>query len=95
VHHRQPRGMGGSRLTSANSISNLMLLCGSGTTGCHGEVESRRKNAVAEGFIVPRPASPESTPVLYQGHTWVLLTVDGELEPWNPDAAGSSYSDWV
>jgi hypothetical protein len=91
VHHRQPRGMGGSRLASANGVANLMLLCGSGTTGCHGEVESRRKQAVAEGYIVPRPGVPETTPVNYRGQGWHLLTADGSVEPWTPDVAPSSF----
>ena len=85
--------MGGSRNPSANSVANLMLLCGSGTTGCHGEVESHRTSAVAEGFIVPRPANPETTPVLYRRSDWRVLTADGSVEPWNPDAVLSSSSD--
>jgi hypothetical protein len=36
VHHRRNRGAGGSR--TANVIANLILLCGSPTTGCHGDV---------------------------------------------------------
>ena len=37
VHHRQPRSAGGSW-----HPANLLDLCGSGTTGCHGLVEAHR-----------------------------------------------------
>jgi hypothetical protein len=43
VHHRRPRMMGGSRNESTYiKPANLIVLCGSGTTGCHGWVESNR-----------------------------------------------------
>lgn len=77
--------MGGSRMASANSPANLMLLCGSGTTGCHGEVESRRTQAVADGFIVARPGVPETTPVYYRRERWLLLTAEGGTVYWVPE----------
>ena len=46
-HHRIPRGRGGT-----NVLSNLMLLCGTGTSGCHGMVESRRTIAYDNGWLV-------------------------------------------
>lgn len=82
--------MGGSRNPAINSVANLLLLCGSGTTGCHGHVESHRAEAVEQGFIVPRPASPESCPVFYRLEQWVLLTPDGRVEPWEPAVESSS-----
>jgi len=33
VQHRRPRGMGGTRWQGINKPSNLMILCGSATTG--------------------------------------------------------------
>lgn len=62
-HHRQPRGMGGSTGPEVNSPANLLLVCGTGTTGCHGDIESDRSVAVALGLLVPRPADPASTAV--------------------------------
>ena len=38
LQHRDPRGAGGSRY--ANTMANLVTLCGSATTLCHGHVES-------------------------------------------------------
>lgn len=76
VHHRRPRGMGGSKNAATNSPSNLVLLCGSGTSGCHGEVESDRWMAVQDGLIVPQHADPATTPVLL-ARGWTVLTDDG------------------
>ena len=78
IHHRRPRGMGGTKRPESNLPANLLTLCGSGTTGCHGEVESNRTAAVADGFLVSQHADPEVIPV----HTWrgkVLLSNDGML----------------
>ena len=38
-HHRQPRGMGGSK-AETNSPERILLTCGSGTSGCHGLITS-------------------------------------------------------
>lgn len=80
IHHRKPRGMGGSRDPGINSVCNLMLLCGSGTTGCHGWVESHRQDAMAEGWLVPRTADPAGAPVKIWGIGWVKLTAAGHYE---------------
>lgn len=80
VHHRTPRGMGGSRDPRLNLPSNLLALCGSGTTGCHGRVERDRAVAVDNGWIVPRWADPAEFPVLVFGDRWVILTEHGTCE---------------
>lgn len=72
IHHRRPRGMGGSKSPTTNSLSNLLLLCGSGTTGCHGLTESRRAEAIDLGYLVPQSQDPATVPVLLRGR-WVLL----------------------
>lgn len=63
VHHRAPRGMGGSKHPSINMPSNLLLLCGSGTTGCHHEIESNRAAARDDGFLLWRSQNPAEVPV--------------------------------
>lgn len=79
VHHRRPRGMGGSLRPETNLPANLIFLCGSGTTGCHGEVESKREDAYAAGFLVRQGARPSSVPVLtHRG--WRLLADDATYE---------------
>lgn len=76
VHHRRPRGMGGTKRLETDAATNLVLLCGSGTTGCHGWVESHRWDAVLDGLIVPQHADPATTPVLLL-RGWTMLTEDG------------------
>lgn len=55
--------MGGSRNPVTNSAVNGVLLCGSGTTGCHGEVERDRLQAMADGWIVPDHEDPTLIPI--------------------------------
>lgn len=77
IHHRQPRGMGGSRAADKNQPQNLLLLCGSGTTGCHGWIESHRAKAISDGFIVPSWADPAAVSV-FIGQRWArFLTPEG------------------
>lgn len=70
LHHRQLRSQGGK-----NVLSNLISLCGSGTTGCHGWVHASPAKSRDLGLIVPSWAEPDEMPV----RTWhglVLLTND-------------------
>lgn len=82
VHHRLPRGMGGSKAPAINLPSNLVLLCGSATTpdGCHTAVERFRQAAMTTGWIVARTADPELVPVkMISG--WWFLRADGTKLP--------------
>ncbi len=63
LQHRIPRGMGGSRDPRLNMPANLVLLCGSGVTQCHGEVESHRAAARAYGYLLWRSQDPALVPV--------------------------------
>jgi hypothetical protein len=73
-----------------------MLLCGSGTTGCHGIVTGNPSNAALLGYTVTlarlgeisrdKPISPASVPVWRYsrevgGPEWVLLDDDGTITP--------------
>lgn len=80
IHHRQPRGMGGSTDPLSASPANLLTLCGSGTTGCHGWVESHRTQAEALGFIVRHGIDPATVPVWIDGYRW-MLRHDGSKSP--------------
>ncbi len=73
VHHRRPRGMGGSRDTATNRLSNLLCLCPS----CHQLVERHRTDALNAGFLVRKAADPARVAVeLWEGRR-VLLADDG------------------
>lgn len=52
VHHRLPRRMGGTKDPRSNDPRNLVLLCGSGVEGCHGDVESDRAQAYEQGWLI-------------------------------------------
>ena len=88
-HHRLPRGMGGTSSKDANNPPRLLLVCGTGTTGCHGFIESHRTSAEQEGWLVRHGLDPADVPVtVYAGpyasaHTFtrrVLLTPAGDYQ---------------
>lgn len=74
AHHRKNLSQGGE-----DTLSNLMLLCGSGTTGCHGWITEHPKESYREGWSVRRGDDPASKRVLYRG-TYVMLDDLGALE---------------
>lgn len=79
IHHRAPRGAGGSRVDWVNGAANGVILCGSGTTGCHGWVEAHRAEARDTGWLVSRIGRDRSTdiPVSHAVHGFVRLLDDG------------------
>jgi hypothetical protein len=86
IHHRQPRGMGGSNDPALNTAVNLLALCGSATSadGCHHLVESQRALARNNGWLVPRPDSPTEIPVRLHGDRLVYLTPDAQYAEGTP-----------
>lgn len=74
IHHRRPRAMGGTKRPETDLPANLITLCGSGTTGCHGQVESRREDARAAGLLLWQSQTPSAEPVLT--HRGLLLLDD-------------------
>lgn len=78
LQHRLPRGMGGTRRPEVSAASNLIAVCGNGTTGCHGHLEAHRLLAYDQGRAIRhgRDVNPAEVPVqLIHGH--VLLADDG------------------
>jgi hypothetical protein len=79
VHHRIRRSQLGP-----HSPENLILLCGSGTTGCHGWVHANPKVARLNGWLLRSGDIPLLTTVSYVSNAdpdryqkrW--LTPDGE-----------------
>lgn len=83
-HHRRRKGMGGSRLPWINDVTNLLLLCGSGITGCHGRVESHRTEAYEVGWLLRDGEHPAEVPVLIHARGSVYLTPDGDYQEGSP-----------
>lgn len=75
VHHRQGRGG-----KDPHRLSNCLLVCGTGTTGCHGRIHANPAWAYENGYMVRRLGirTPEDTPVLTRSG-WVLLDNDGGI----------------
>lgn len=74
VHHRRPRGAGGSALV--NHPANMVLVCGSATSpGCHRDIEVDRARAETEGWLIPKlnGVKPSQVPLLPPDRVgWVL-----------------------
>lgn len=78
-HHRLLRSQGGQ-----DSLENLVLLTGSGTTGEHGWVHAHPLAAELVGLIVPPGIDPAAWPIWRVGilsgtRGWHLQTTDGSL----------------
>ena len=72
VHHRQRRGEG------VHTAANLLHLCGSGTTGCHGWITEHPAASRDAGWMVSAWADPAAEPVIIAGRGLVWLTEDGK-----------------
>lgn len=82
AHHRKPRGMGGTTDPAVAGIANCLIVCGSGTTGCHGWIEKNRGIAITFGLLIPRSATgpewaPEVVRVMDRADRWWMLTASG------------------
>lgn len=74
-HHRQLRRTADPQWR--NSPENIIELCGSGTTGCHGWVHQHVAEAERLGLIVPIGLDPIDVPVLDWEGRWIRLNEDG------------------
>ena len=76
IHHRIHRSVGGTW-----DVSNLVLLCGSGTgEGCHPWVESNPEAAEAEGYWVKPWEETARVSLLKYGRYRVFFKDDGTIE---------------
>jgi hypothetical protein len=100
VHHRQPRGIGGTSAPGVHSLERLLLVCGGrlgGISGHHGQVEASREWAYRMGYLVPHAAPGVATDatdcakvpvVLWSGRRVLLDPVALEYRP----APGAAYA---
>lgn len=82
VHHRRNRGQGGSR--KANVISNLITLCGTPTSLCHGDVTLKpyECDAYDNGWRLSTNGTtdPATVPVLVAWLGWAYPLPDGSWQ---------------
>lgn len=70
IHHRRLRS---HPFPALHESANLITLCGSGTTGCHGWVHNHPQEAQKHGYIVLSTQNPLDVPVDYQGRVEAYL----------------------
>lgn len=73
AHHRKNVSQGGT-----DELSNLLLVCGSGTTGCHGWITEHPGEAKRMGWSMWRSNDPPFVPVFYRG-SWARLDNTGNV----------------
>ena len=86
VHHRLPRGMGGTKGTKIHQPSYLLVLCGSGTSGCHGFFEQFRRLAKQNGIILYRIDKANEVPFRDKYGKWWLIDDNGQKHTVATDA---------
>lgn len=77
LHHRRPRGRGGSRLPWVNLPGNGVFL----HARCHTVVESQRAGSIEDGFLVSMNGVAVSSEVeiVHAVHGRCLLSDDGTV----------------
>ncbi|CAH0253756.1 hypothetical protein [Microbacterium sp. Bi128] len=85
VQHREARKQGGAKGRPwVARAANGVVLCGTGTTGCHGDVEHHSDNVKPVwGFSVSALGirRPVEVPLRHAALGWVLLNDAGGWEP--------------
>lgn len=77
-HHRRKEGQGGRWVPS-----NIVGICGDGTTGCHGYIEANPVAAKKRGLWLYHGSHPLLTPakLTWRGMTgWYLLDDEGSIQ---------------
>jgi hypothetical protein len=73
VHHRQVRGMGGSKRASVHGLANLVCLC----RPCHDYIHGHPEESYALGFLVRSGYNPADVPVRVRQRGRLKLNDDG------------------
>lgn len=76
LQHRRARGMGGTSSTAVGSPANALVLCGSGTTGCHGWAEAHPVEAELLGWRLAPGVEADGAPWWHRFYGWVCWRVD-------------------
>lgn len=76
IHHRKPRGMGGSKDPVSGSAANGLWV----HPACHSKIESQRSWAFDRGYLVKQSDDPRTAPIKING-LWWLLDEEGNRKP--------------
>lgn len=90
IHHRRMRSQGHG-YDNLHEPGNLLTLCGSGTTGCHGWVHAHPARAYRLGYLVHMGKDPATIPVYYRTVGWQQLNADGARTPAEPPSDQPGY----
>jgi predicted CxxxxCH...CXXCH cytochrome family protein len=87
IHHRRPRGMGGTTVEWVNQAPNLIYVC----AACHAHIERYREQAMTMGWLLNGKDRAENTPLRYSNKGFKYLTTDGQVvdflvTPWDAKA---------
>ena len=75
VHHRRMRSQ--SPKAVVHNLENMIVLCGSGSSGCHGWVHGNPEESYKQGWLVESWQSPEDVPVRYASGDFYYLNNRG------------------
>lgn len=85
LHHRRPRGMGGTSRPDTDTAPNVLALTPEVHNMHPDSVHMRRWWSEPRGYLLSQhEPNPAAVPVLLHGRDWVTLTTDGGYEPVNP-----------
>jgi hypothetical protein len=62
LHHRRGRGMGSTRRPESNLPANLVAVCGTGNTGCHGWLTENPALGREQGLVLRQHEDPTKVP---------------------------------
>lgn len=79
-HHRKLRSRGG-----IDCPSNLVFVCGSGVSGCHGWIHANPALATEAGWMLGTRQTPEGVAIDSARYGLVFLGTDGQLYGLTPD----------
>jgi hypothetical protein len=82
-HHRKKRSQ--CSKAEKHQVYNVVDICGTGTTGCHGWVHSHMAESYALGYLVHGYADPREVPIKHFRYGWCRLDVEGGFERLSSD----------
>lgn len=89
LHHRRPRRMGGTRAIDVHDPANLLAVCGNGSRGCHHFIETNRRLALENGWLLSSGADPVSRACVLRDGRIVLLRAHGYVTLFNADGTAA------